>query len=205
MKTTNEQSGELSALEALVVDNPDIERLEVLLGQFNIFEALRAVRQEVRHSDFLAYLLDPTQNHGLGDEFARRLLQKALTLANTQPLPLSPIDLDIWSLNELVVQREWQNIDLLLSDEPHRLAVIIENKIDSSEHSDQLERYLGIVRQHHPEWNILGLYLSPDGDAPSHETYIPLDYATVCKIVERLIESRSSTIGADIRTLSSRQ
>ena len=201
MKTTNEQSGELSALEALVVDNPDIERLEVLLGQFNIFEALRAVRQEVRHSDFLAYLLDPTQNHGLGDEFARRLLQKALTSANTQQLPLSPIDLDIWSLNELVVQREWQNIDLLLSDEPHQLAVIIENKIDSSEHSDQLERYLGIVRQHHPEWNILGLYLSPDGDAPSHETYIPLDYATVCKIVERLIESRSFTIGADIRTL----
>ena len=35
MKTTNEQTGELSALEALVVDNPDIERLEVLLSQFN--------------------------------------------------------------------------------------------------------------------------------------------------------------------------
>jgi hypothetical protein len=68
------------------------------------------------------------------------LLQKALALANTRPVPLSSIDLDVWSLNELVVQREWQNIDLLLLDEPHRLAVIVENKIVSGEHSNQLER-----------------------------------------------------------------
>jgi len=31
------------ALESLVVDNPDLERLETLLGQFNIFKALGAV------------------------------------------------------------------------------------------------------------------------------------------------------------------
>jgi PD-(D/E)XK nuclease superfamily len=201
MKTTNEQTGELGALEALVVDNPDLERLEVLLGQFNIFEALRAVRQEARHSAFLAYLLDATQNHGLGDAFPRRLLQKALASANTSPVPLSPVDLDVWSLNELVVLREWHSIDILLLDEPHHLAVIIENKIDSSEHSDQLRRYLELVKQYFPEWNILGLYLSPEGDAPSHEAYIPIDYLAVCETVERLIESRSSTVSGDVRIL----
>jgi hypothetical protein len=57
---TDGQKIDLTALEALVVDNPDLERLETLLGQFNIFEALDAVRQERRHSDFLAYLLDPS-------------------------------------------------------------------------------------------------------------------------------------------------
>ncbi len=201
VKPNSAPPNEGDVLEALVVDNPDLERLEILLGQFNIFEALRAVRQEVRHSDFLAYLLDPTENHGLGDEFARRLLQKTLAAASTSPVSLSPIDLDIWSLNELVVRREWQNIDLLLLDESHRLAVIIENKIDSGEHSDQLGRYLGLVRQHYPDWKILGLYLSPEGDAPSHDAYISTDYGTVCEIVERLIECRSSTIGADVRTL----
>ncbi len=197
----NESQTDLAALEALVVDNPDLERLEALLSQFNIFEALRAVRHELRHSDVLAYLLTPSQNHGLGDEFARRLLQKALIPANIQPLPASPIDLDIWNLNELVVLREWQNIDLLLLDEPHQLAVIIENKIESGEHSDQLERYLRTVQQHYSGWKILGLYLSPEGDAPSHETYISVDYGTVCEIIEGLIESRSSTLGADVRTL----
>ena len=70
---------DVKALEALVVDNPDLERLEALLDQFNIFEAIGAVRQEVRHSDFLAFLLNPQQNHGLGDTFLKRLLQKVLS------------------------------------------------------------------------------------------------------------------------------
>ncbi|MBI3980347.1 MAG: hypothetical protein HY331_19405 [Chloroflexi bacterium] len=47
------------ALEVLVVDNPDLERLEALLDQFNISEAVGALRQELRHSDFLAFLLNP--------------------------------------------------------------------------------------------------------------------------------------------------
>lgn len=54
------------ALTALVVDNSDLERLEALLDQFNIFEALGAVRVELRHSDFLAFLLNPKQSHRLG-------------------------------------------------------------------------------------------------------------------------------------------
>jgi hypothetical protein len=66
------------ALEALVVDNADLERLESLIAQFNIFEAVGVERQELRHSDFLSFLLDPRQSHGLGDSFLRRLLQRRL-------------------------------------------------------------------------------------------------------------------------------
>jgi hypothetical protein len=69
-------SQDLEAPEALVVDNPELERLEALLDEFNIFEAIGAVRVELRHSDFLAFLLNPTQNHGLGDAFVKRLLEK---------------------------------------------------------------------------------------------------------------------------------
>lgn len=67
---------ERALLEAFVVDNPDLERLESLLAEFNIFEALwgKKVRGELRHSDFLAFLLNPTENHGLGDIFLRKLL-----------------------------------------------------------------------------------------------------------------------------------
>lgn len=198
---SSEQNVSRTALESLVVDNPELERLEVLLGQFNFFEVLGAVRHELRHSDFLAFLLDPSQNHGLGDEFARRLLQKVLISAGEQPLPVTPIDLDVWDLNELIVQREWQNIDILLTDETERLAVIIENKIGSVEHSNQLERYFQIVSQHYPDWKILGVYLTPEGDRPSHPAYLATDYTTVCEIVERMTERRASTLGADVRTL----
>jgi len=54
------------ALEALVVDNQDLEELETLLDQFNIFEAVGAVHAEVRHSDFLSFLLDPSKTMGWG-------------------------------------------------------------------------------------------------------------------------------------------
>jgi hypothetical protein len=43
--------------------------------------------------DFLAFLLDLRQNHGLGDEFTRLLLQKALLNADGSTLPISLIDL----------------------------------------------------------------------------------------------------------------
>lgn len=42
-----------------MVGNSDLERLEGFLEQFNIFEAIGVVRQELRHSDFLAAPSDP--------------------------------------------------------------------------------------------------------------------------------------------------
>jgi hypothetical protein len=66
------------ALAAFAVDNPDFERLEALLAQFNLFDAFGMTRQELRHSDFLAFLLDPRQTHGLGAAFVTSLLQRVL-------------------------------------------------------------------------------------------------------------------------------
>ena len=185
-------------LESFVVDNPDLERLEALLDQFNLFEALGAVRVEVRHSDFLSFLLNPSQNHGLGDTFVKRVLQRSLSISSVQNLPITPIDLDIWDLDELTVFREWQNIDILLVDERNHLVVIIENKVGSREHSGQLQRYWQITNQHYHNWNIVGLFLSPEGDQPSDDNYFPIDYTTICEILEKLVETRKSTLGPDV-------
>jgi hypothetical protein len=69
--STNVLATDREALESLVIDNPDLERLEALLDRFNLFEALGIVRQELRHSDLLAFILDPRQPHGLGDAFLK--------------------------------------------------------------------------------------------------------------------------------------
>jgi hypothetical protein len=96
------------ALEALVVDNDDLERLELLIGEFNIFEAIGALRQELRHSSLLAFLLDPCENHSLGDALLRRLLQRALADA-PEKAPVAPVDLDVWDMDEVEVRREHAN------------------------------------------------------------------------------------------------
>jgi hypothetical protein len=182
------------ALEAFVVANTELETLETLIAQCNVFDAVGVTRQELRHSDFLAFLLDPRQAHGLGDAFLKRFLQSVLVAARDVTTPVGAVDLDVWSLDRATVAREWRNIDLLLTDEPHRLAVIIENKIGSAEHSDQLGRYLRIVREAFPGWKLLPLYLTPEGDAPSQEVYLPVDYGLVCETVEAMAESRRSAL-----------
>jgi hypothetical protein len=65
-------------LENFIVDNEDLEELEAKLAEFNIFEAIGVVRQEIRHSNFLAFLLDPSQNHRLDDIFLKRFLKRVL-------------------------------------------------------------------------------------------------------------------------------
>lgn len=202
IKTENDPTEDFERLQAFVVSNPDLEKLESLLDEFNLFEAIGAVRQEVRHSDFLAYLLNPRQNHGLGDTFVKRFLQKAILLAN-QPQSITPIDLDLWDLDEIDVRREWQNIDILLLDETqeHRFAVIIENKVLSGEHSNQLQRYRKIIQQHYPGVRLLCLFLTPDGGEPSDPSYIPISYDLVCRLIEELTEMRASTLGPDIQVM----
>lgn len=199
---------ERAALEAFVVENSDLERLEALLDQFNVFEAIGAVRQELRHSDFLAFLLNPQQPHGLSDTFLRRFLQR--TLRNGKPngktheattssaSAVSPIDLDIWSLDETLVLREWRDIDILALDEAHNLAVVIENKIGTHEHSQQLQRYYAAVQAHYPDWQIIAIYLTPEGELPSDPRYTSVDYTLICEVLEQLTSSRASTLGADV-------
>ena len=190
-------------MEAFVVDNVELESLEAYVGQFNIFEALGAVRQEVRHSDLLAFLLDPTENHGLDDLFARKLLQRAISSAGDPELPVSPIDLDVWDLDELIVRREWQNIDILLEDPVNQFIVVIENKVVSSEHSGQLLRYREITSHAFPSHKALYIFLTPEGEPPSDDAYIPIGYETIALIVENFVETRASVIGPDVRTLMS--
>ena len=187
------------ALEAFVVENADLERLESLLGQFNLFEALGAVRSELRHSDFLSFLLDPSQSHGLGDAFLKRLLQRLIVHEDRRPAGLSPVDLDVWDLSDTLVLREWQGIDLLCISEARKLVLLIENKVDASEHGGQLGRYHRTVEGYYPGYRLVPLFLTPEGDAPSDDRYLALSYGFLCETLEKLLDTRGRGLGADVR------
>src|SRR5436190_1069598 len=55
-------------------DEDALQRVASFAGRFNFFDATGIARRELRHSDLLAYLQNPNQNHGLGDRFLRRFL-----------------------------------------------------------------------------------------------------------------------------------
>jgi hypothetical protein len=169
-----------------------------MLDRFNLFTALGIARRELRHSDFLAFLLDSTQNHRLGNTFVRRLLEHATEVNAALPresIPSIPDDV------RPSVRREWRNIDLLLVDDRLRLAVIIENKIDSHEHSDQLARYFRQVTQSYPGWQIMAIYLTPDGDQPSHPDYIPISYHDIAMLIDAGVETAGDSLASDLRVV----
>jgi len=185
------------ALEAFIAQNPDLARLESLLARFNLFEAIGAVRHELRHSDFLAYLLDPSSNHGLEAVFLKELLQTVL-LTTEGNSSVSLFDLDFWNLNQAIVQREWHHVDILVLDEANQFAVLIENKIDTVEHSDQLKRYLADFRKQYPGYRVVALFLTPDGSAPSLDAYHAVSYLLICRVVEKISTERRSTLGGEV-------
>lgn len=185
-------------LQKLVEDN-DLHGLEILLGKFNLFDALNLVRKEIRHSAFLAYLLSPHENHGLGDTFLKVFLQKTLSATNVDGL--TPIDIHVWNLSDAEIQCEWQCIDIFIRDEAHRLAVIIENKIGSTEHDDQLNRYLELVREKHVGWSVIPIYLTVEGETPTNDQYISVGYSQVCDVIESIVELRRSRLDPDVAVL----
>jgi hypothetical protein len=72
---TSQDDLDLRALEDFWVGNEDLDRLEAFLDRFNIFEVIGMAHQELRHSQFLAYLLklklilrdDPNRMNYAGD------------------------------------------------------------------------------------------------------------------------------------------
>ena len=123
-------------LEAFVTHNAELEKFERRLSRLNVFEAVGVSRQELRHSDFLSFILDPSRNHGLGDYVVKRILKElARKCAGSG---ISPVDVDVIDLEGLEVRREWRQFDILMIDEHHELLVLIENKVGASAGNKQL-------------------------------------------------------------------
>lgn len=187
-------------LEALVLDNSDLERLETIVGDFNPFVAMRWVRQEARHSQFLRWLLDPAETHGLGDYCLRAFLKGLAAKATGTPEAPSVIDADAWGYGNTLVLTEWNAIDLTIRNDELDLIVAIENKLDSTEHSQQLQRYRSLINDRYPTYQKLFVLLSVEGDAPSDEAYISLSYSELAALVAEVSVRRGDQIGPEIRT-----
>lgn len=200
------EKAELKALENLVARSSDLDQLTSVPPEFNVFEAMGVVFQELRHSDFLAFLLNPQASHGLGDRFTKEWLKRVVSSARDYPYAESdsatsvtrPELLEHLDMSEAQVFRERDHIDVLLVDARNRLTVVVENKMFSGEHSDQLARYRRIVEERYPGFDSLCIFLTPTGEAPSHSGYVPTDYAVVCEEVESIVEEGSLPDGAPI-------
>lgn len=187
----------LSDLERLVNDI-GFERVELTLRQPNIFHALGVERWELSHSNFLAWLLDPAGSHGLGSLVLGKFLRDIFADARTTGR--SFFDADLLEKANVEVRREWRHIDLLLLLEHD--VVVIENKVDTRDHSGQLSRYRHVVAEAFPERHHHFVYLTPFGTAPleegEDELYVRYSYQNLVDILARILAVHGESLPAKV-------
>jgi len=130
----------LSRLGTICKHHKELSRLSG--ADFNVFKIVKVVHDEVRHSAFLAELLNPKGSHGQGDLFLRLFVQK-LGITDFQcETAVAIVEKHIGEVTETTGGR----IDILIDDH-HGNQIIIENKIYASDQENQLIRYHNFKNQ----------------------------------------------------------
>lgn len=181
-----------------LVRSPELETLALMLLRPNIFEILRVSHFEIRHSNFLAWLLDPKQGHNLGDTFLKWFLKEIFQ--DNKITWIDEFQVDSVRISDVKIHREYRHIDLLL--EFPDWVLIIENKFGSKEHNDQLARYRTNLEKEFPNKQKAYVYLTPYRDEPEQESdcevYVTFDYASIVALLERALEIYSQTLSSSV-------
>jgi PD-(D/E)XK nuclease superfamily len=194
-------SEEEQKLLELIKDLEQFSREVRFPSGLNIFEAAGMHLQEIRHSNFLAFLLRPQEPHGLGAEFLRRLALKAIDASSIDPPPIKPITVALADFSDVLVSREHRNIDLLVQSKVDNLVFVIENKLESSESEYQLSKYEEIISSEFPKSDKLFAYLTKDGHPPSNPLWSAIDYSDVVDALQEARFHLQSSVTDDAKVL----
>jgi len=129
------------------------------LREFNAFDVLRYAEYEIRHSNVMAWLLDPKGTHGIGRAFLEWFLGHARLPGK---LPGSIVRGD--GGQQVRVERELYYVDvtIFLESDQGRHIVAIENKPGwaSKEHYEQVRDHVKRLRPKYSGHEIHGVLLS---------------------------------------------
>jgi hypothetical protein len=179
----------------------------------NIFEVLKITNTEIRHSNFLAWLLDPGQNHKLGDRVIKGFISRVIEKNSLIEEVKNYVDKEKNYLSDnydfLKAETEWSKddkenkIDIMLvpkDSADKKIVICIENKVNSKEHAKQdkknekecqTKRYRGMVETEYKveEWCRLFVFLSPNGDkAKDEKPWATLSYEDIIEIIEAAVD-----------------
>lgn len=162
------------------------QELSPWIDKNNIFKILKINNYEIRHSEYLSYLLDPTNGYGWKDEFFKKFMLNVIDEIEIDNCIFDEFDIVLKDYSDLKIYREHRNIDLLLISKNREVVICIENKIWTSEHDNQLNRYYEYINDAFPAYKKIYLYLSPNGEIPESKEWMAISYKTVlntCRIM----------------------
>ena len=133
-----------------LIDDPRFLRYHAAVVKprtFNPFDVLRYSDYEIRHSNVLAWLLQPDGTHGIGGAFIRDFTAALNDEAKRQGIPPVPVP-SSFEADNIRVERELDYVDITLFFEKERAVVAIENKTDETapEYAEQVRGYEKTLR-----------------------------------------------------------
>jgi hypothetical protein len=176
------EPGLLALLEALI----RLERDFKLDAGFNFFDAVGIVRQEIRHSRFLAFLLDPNGAHGFSESFLRAFLTAAVA-GHPEPL-VSRLAVAVADLSNCLVHCERDHFDITVEVPSLKLLFVVENKIDAVESPKQLENYRQLAMSRYRQWQFMGTFLTVSGYEGQDEKWGVMSYVTITTELKQILE-----------------
>ena len=91
-------SEKIQKLERLILGSDSFQQFESMTDQFCPFEATGMISQEIRHSHFLSYILDPNRPHEFGHLLLKEFLY-LLTENDTENSEYSKLDYHFMELS----------------------------------------------------------------------------------------------------------
>ena len=184
-------------LEKLIVNNPSLSKVRSHVAHFNPIKVMGMEQMEIRHSNILGWLLNPRENHGLGDEFLKAFLCQAM-LGETAMI--NSLTINNRNLADANVYIEWNHIDLFIEvpDINEPWCFIIENKIRSTQSTNQLAKYRDKIEERYSTYKKGYIYLTLNDEEPADENYSHIRYEQVVEIINNLLDQVKDTVSTRI-------
>lgn len=136
----------------------------------SFFEYLGMANLEKSHSQFFAWLISKNC-HAINDEQKINILKK-----------LFSVDESTTEIKKIIT--EWKNIDILI--ETNNCVIVIENKLKSSIHSEQLKKYKEICKDENNGLKKSYYLLSLIGESPDCEGWKIITYDKIYSVINEL-------------------
>lgn len=200
---TDDSFKQKQALLKLLTSEDFAELPAISNSKFNIFQALKLQNNEVKHSNFLGWLLNPFESHYLMDCFFKELLK--IALRNDSIL----VDIILKDLTDAKVTLEkmtndGRRMDIFIDCPTNKLVCIIENKIWSGEGCNQLEDYKNYILNNDKykdyKYKIF-LFLTPYKYSPceDYKGYIRINYGDILKAINNLMKQYGCLLEDDVK------
>lgn len=149
--------------------------------QFNLFHTCGVNHYEVTHSAILAELLSPDGTHGQKDAYLKLFLDVVKGAVDREDEKTNVLSLFNTSAAEVRTEYSIGNgrIDILITDNVQRQAVIIENKIYADDQYEQLKRYDTFAKETYGKGKYIILYLTLFGEDASEQSGEGVRYTNV--------------------------